>query len=107
MFENKRRDIDPYDEEIWDDVDYEMMFVKFLIQNKLVNKYVPNLLTSKLVKVETVKEFMDQFPPERWVRNAFRWTDTSQDFMFWNNIDIMWNQILVNHNYDFEEHAYE
>lgn len=70
------------------------LFIKFLYENKIYNKFLYNFL---YVKIKTNRSLDICANPESYIGYAFPWHLTNEGKFFWSNMDSRWRATLEQH----------
>lgn len=89
-------EIDPYNEERWDEVNIKDLFMQFLKNDGVYYRYIENLKDPHwaIVRPMTFDEIIDRIDPGDYIFKAFRWPFTKEGSDFWEDIDDKWSSLL-------------
>lgn len=100
--ESIHSEIDPYGEENWNEIDFKKLFIDFLKEKEVYEKYIQYLNRGGF-GIDNIDDMFNEMPPHRWLRNAFSWVNTKENFAYWARIDTKWVNILFENGYENDD----
>jgi hypothetical protein len=76
------------------------LFINFLNDYKIYDKFVTNLKKTDMFWREEHWDDIDYFyieSKDQVIENSFFWSDTPQDYPFWESYSLKWIRFLNNH----------
>lgn len=76
---------------------YKQLFFRFLKELGIYGEYMKCRIRSRISTTDNVFYFNRTYP-DRFVFEAFTWSETKQKHYFWERIDDYWNEFYKYHS---------
>lgn len=93
-YENTKKhlkEIDPYGEDNWEEIDIKEKFIKFLKENGAYDSYGINLFRHRGASIDKYIN-QDFMIPKLYILSAFEWINTGKESSFWRELNKKWEK---------------
>ena len=84
-------------------------FFEFLRENDCASKFCVNFYKKEgesfrdTVSKQNISQYLNEMEPGVWITGAFKWLKSIENFNYWKDISIKWDEHLQAINYNIQK----